>query len=73
VAQAAPPSAAAQVPAVSGEPASNENSPTRAAKFAGSTSCRKPRTGHTEGSTSTSAFAGSSATHSVQAEARKST
>jgi len=73
MAQAAPAVAASQVPAVSGQPLSNENRPTRAAKLVGSISWRKPRTGQTEGRMSVSAFAGSSATQSCQALARKST
>ncbi|MPT40153.1 MAG: MFS transporter, partial [Achromobacter sp.] len=73
MAQAAPAVAASQVPAVSGQPLSNENRPRRAAKLVGSISWRKPRTGQTEGRMSSSALVGSSASQSCQARARKST
>ncbi len=72
MAQFAPARAASQAPEVSGVPASNENKPMRAEKLAGSTSVRKLRTGHSEGKASLAALAGSSATHSSQAWARKS-
>jgi hypothetical protein len=72
-AHAAPQLAASHVPDVRGVPLSNENKPTRAAKWVGVTSWRNPRTGHTDGSTSTSALHGSRAVHSFQALARNST
>ncbi len=71
-AQAAPCRAAAQLPAISGVPASKENSPMRAGKLFGSTSVRMPRVGQYEGSASRETLVGSSATHSSHACAMKS-